>query len=108
MRLTRLLTIVIPLLPPVLHAQAPSIDGIVNAASQDGRLSPGCVAMVTGVNLGTGDATVTAGGVTAPVIIDLGSRMNIQIPFELSPGSSSVVVQVNGLSSAPYNIQLNA
>lgn len=104
----RVLSLLLPLAAAsLLPAQTPTINTVVNAASQDTRLSPGCVATITGLNLGTGDATVSIGGMNAPVIIDLGTQLNIQIPFELSAVSMNMVVTVNGQNSAPFTLNLS-
>jgi uncharacterized protein (TIGR03437 family) len=103
----RLLSVVLVLSASLAKAQTPAVSSVVNAASLDTRLAPGCVATVSGVNLGTGDATVTIGGVTAPVIIDLGNKLNIQIPFELSSGPANLTITVNGNPSAPFSLNLD-
>jgi uncharacterized protein (TIGR03437 family) len=92
---------------PALFAQAPSVTAVVNAASPDKGLSPGCVATIKGSNLGVGNAAVTIAGQTAPVIIATPSSMNIQIPFELPPGPANIVVKVEGQSSDPFSLNLN-
>jgi uncharacterized protein (TIGR03437 family) len=91
---------------PVLQAQAPTVTSVVNAASQDNRLSPGCVAIVNGSNLGIGNADVTVGGMPAAVIIGNPSQMSIQIPFELPADSTTLVVQLRGRGSASFPITL--
>jgi uncharacterized protein (TIGR03437 family) len=97
---------VLLLLGPALYAQAPVVTGVYNAASLDNRLSPGCVAIVHGSNLGVGDAQVTIGGLAAPVIIGTPTDMNVQIPFELSAGPATVTVTLYGQSSPPLNVNL--
>lgn len=103
----RLLSLSLLLAVPMLEAQTPTIKTVINAASLDTRLSPGCVAVVTGSNLGTGDATVTIGGISAPVIIDLGNTLNIQVPFELPPGPANMVINVDGQNSNAMSLNLS-
>ena len=95
------------ILLPVVYAQAPAVTGVYNAASLDNRLSPGCVAIVHGSNLGVGNATVTVGGQIAPVIIGTPTDMNIQIPFELSAGQTSLTVELQG-HTASFSVNLAA
>ena len=102
----RLLSVSLLLTAGALYAQTPAITGILNAGSRDFRLSPGTIATVSGVNLGTGDADVTMGGIEAPIVIDLGNQLNIQIPFELGVGRVPLVVTVNGRQSDPYMVDL--
>jgi uncharacterized protein (TIGR03437 family) len=89
-----------------LLAQAPLVTGVYNAASLDNRLAPGCVAIVHGSNLGTGEADVTIGGQSAPVIIGTPTDIYVQIPFELSTGGTTATVTVSRKNSAPFNVNL--
>ena len=75
------------LLAGALHAQAPAVTGVYNTASLDGRLSPGCLAIVRGTNLGFGDADVTIGGQPAPVIF--GTNVDIYLINAASVAGSS-------------------
>ena len=90
----------------VLRAQTPTVIRVVNAASLDNRLAPGCVAIVHGSNLGIGDGVVTIGGMQAPVILGTPTDMNIQIPFELKPGPASLIVELAGHRSVPVDLML--
>src|SRR3954447_15445102 len=96
------------LMAGTLLAQAPAVTGVHNTASLDNRLSPGCLAVIRGSNLGFGDADVTIGGQTAPVIFGTPGSMNVQIPFELSPGATTLTVALQGRSSAPFRVNLAA
>jgi uncharacterized protein (TIGR03437 family) len=89
-------------LAAALQAQRnPVITGVVNAASQDGRLSPLCMVDVLGTDLGT-DKTVGAfvGGRQAKIVSAGSSRWRIVIPGTVTPGASTVEIGI----SAPFNI----
>jgi uncharacterized protein (TIGR03437 family) len=103
----RLLWLLLIGIAPVF-AQSPSVSSVLNAASLDNRLSPGCIAVVNGSNLGFGNAVVLVGGVPAPVIIGGPAQISIQVPFEADPGRTSLVVQVYGRRSPPFSIKLTS
>src|SRR5436305_7409194 len=87
----------------VLHAQAPLLKSVFNAASGDTRVSPGTLAVVRGENLfgatGTNGVsletpTVVVGGRQAPVL-SIPDRyavgIEVQLPAELTPGATTVI-----------------
>src|SRR6185295_20155175 len=97
-------------------AQVPTIQRVVNAPSLTTPLCPGGIAAVIGTNLGPttlfkGQATgltVTVNGSNAPVYSSFASQLGIQIPFDVPPGTATVVVKYFDLTSAPFTIQLSA
>jgi uncharacterized protein (TIGR03437 family) len=108
-----------------LQPVTPSIStgGVVNAASFTAQISPGALASVFGSNFtGTGlDASadlplpsslggvsVLVNGKTAPVLYVNSNQINFQIPWETAPGSATVAVSVNGLTSTKVNITVLA
>jgi uncharacterized protein (TIGR03437 family) len=106
----------------LLQPQTPAISkgGVVNAASFAAAFSPGALATVFGSNFtGTGllsvassvplasslgGVSVQVNGVAAPVLYASSTQINFQIPWETKPGSATVVMSVNGFTSATVNI----
>jgi uncharacterized protein (TIGR03437 family) len=76
-----------------LFAQGPpSIANVVNAASQDNRLSPACVADIIGSNLGT-DPTVVVmiGGRTPATVVSASPTVwRVWIPDSVPPGTTTI------------------
>jgi len=92
-------------------AQTPAVTGVVNAFSFVPSLSPGVLASVNGTNFGTDKTalTVTVGGKqTAVLIAATNTQVNVQIPVDLQPGATTLVVTRSGAASAPFNITLAA
>lgn len=94
---------------------------VANSASGDvGELAPGSLATIYGSGLATstatasgfpiplslGGASVTVGGVSAPILYASSGQLNIQIPFEVPPGNAVVSVSVGGnvVESGSFNI----
>ena len=91
---------------------APQIKagGIVNAASYSTTLARGSLATIFGTNLSTstaqalplpwakslGGASVTVGGVAAPLYYASPTQINFQVPYEVPAGSSANVVATSG------------
>lgn len=81
-----------------------TISRVLNAASLDNRLSPGCLVKVRGTDLGTSIGTpVTVGGKAAAVVAAAPTEFTIQIPFDAPTGAS--VVQVG--SSPPFPVTVS-
>jgi uncharacterized protein (TIGR03437 family) len=109
-----------------LQPQTPKIStgGVVNAASLAAAFSPGALATVFGSNFtGTGlnsvasslplaanlgGVSVQVNGVSAPVLYASATQINFQIPWETKTGSATVVVSVNGITSATVNITVQS
>jgi uncharacterized protein (TIGR03437 family) len=94
---------------------------VANSASGDvGELAPGSLATIYGSGLATstaaasgfpiplslGGASVTVGGIAAPILYASPGQLNIQIPFEVPPGNAAVSVSVGGnvVESGSFNI----
>jgi uncharacterized protein (TIGR03437 family) len=70
----------------------PAISNVVNAASQDKRLSPACLADIIGSNLGT-DPTVAVlvGGKTPATVVSAGAaKWRVWIPDSVPPGPTTI------------------
>jgi uncharacterized protein (TIGR03437 family) len=83
-----------------LFAQGvPNIARVVNAASQDNRLSPACLADIIGTNLGT-DASVGVliGGQKAAKIVSISStKWRVWIPDSVQPGQTTIELGASAL-----------
>jgi uncharacterized protein (TIGR03437 family) len=83
-----------------LFAQGiPNIAKVVNAASQDNRLSPGCLADIIGNSLGT-DASVGVliGGQKAAKIVSISStKWRVWIPDSVQPGQTTIELGASAL-----------
>ena len=106
----RILTLscALALTTPLLWGQAPTVTGVFNAASLDTRLAPGAAATVFGANLGPAPVTVQVGGKAAHIINAIANQLNVQLPFDLATGSTTLIVQRGGQSSAPFSIVVDA
>lgn len=99
-----------------LLAQAPTIAAVVNTVSPTANtlLCPGILATIYGTGFGStaSSVSVTVGASTAYVETATGevtpSQMNIQLPYDVPVGPTTVVVTVAGSSSAPFNITIQA
>ena len=87
-------------------------NGTVNGASfaPGAGVSPGGIASTFGQNFSAQSASaisVQLNGITAPVFASGPKQVNFQVPVELSGVSqASLVVTVNGISSAPTTVAL--
>ena len=113
--LLRLLSILALALPSTLVGQTPAVISVVNSVTGDTRLSPGVLATVAGVNLADGKPPVVmVGGRPAPFVSSLGEdsamdlTFEIQVPVELPPGPTTLVVTTSARSSVPFDITLAA
>lgn len=93
--------------PPVA---TPSVTGIVNAATfASGPLVPGSIATVMGSGFSPGTLTVTFDGLPAQILFSNDTQINLLIPTALlSKTSAQMVVQANGIPSAPQTVPLTA
>ena len=88
---------------------APTVASVVNAFSLGPQLSPGALAIIFGSNFGSGPAsgvTVSVGGKPAYIFAVNPTQVNVQIPYEVSPGATNLTVAVNGAGSAPFSLTL--
>ncbi len=94
-------------------------DGLRNAAGFGPRLSPGSLASLFGAGLveglaipirGTsgalGGLSITVGGRPAPLLFALPFQANLQLPYELPPGSQTVEV-TSAYGAARFDVTLD-
>lgn len=92
----------------------PSVTSVYNAYSYQTTLCPGLVAVVAGANFGTDPtkASVSVGGKPGYVYTASGTysatSMLVQIPFEATPGQTTLTVTVAGQAASAFNITLVA
>jgi uncharacterized protein (TIGR03437 family) len=95
-----------------LLAQAPTIKAIVNNAIQTSSvLCPGLVASIYGTGFGSGTAStvkVYVGGQPAYVIGGVGTQIDVQLPFNIPVGASTITITTAEGSSAPFDVTLAA
>lgn len=113
---------------PTLLAQTPVIESVLNNVSFDGRLSLGVQARVEGQNLSAApaefcngpipwqtsvspcNAMVLINGEPAPVRNNSATRIQFQIPFDVSakgaPAPIEIIVDVAGVRSEPVMVEL--
>ncbi|MGD0438847.1 MAG: IPT/TIG domain-containing protein, partial [Bryobacteraceae bacterium] len=102
----------------VAVASAPTISGIVNAASYTGAaLSPGELITIFGTNIGpatpagmtisngyvttsVSSVSVTVDGKNAPLIYVSQNQISAQVPYEVTIGANKAVVVTNGTNPA--------
>ncbi len=91
-------------------AQAPTVTSVINSGSLGTQLCPGMLASVYGTNFGT-DASavsVSVGETSAYVFATIvATQINIQIPYGLATGATTLTVTVAGVQSAAFPITLN-
>jgi uncharacterized protein (TIGR03437 family) len=99
-------------------ANTPSISAVVNGASfAAGPVAAGSAITIVGKNLAAsteqfgsappttlGGATVTVNGQNIPLFYASPTQINGQLPFEVQPGTASIKVTVNGVSSSAANL----
>ena len=81
-----------------VNAQNPTVSGVQNAASFSSRVSPGTIVTILGSNLGgtLADTTVTVSGLNAPILFVSDSQINVQLPYDLPFGPTTLRVTVHG------------
>lgn len=103
----------------MLQPQAPAIfaNGVVNGARFKALIAPGELASVFGTSfadqnqgatlpLGTslGGVSVTVNGKAAPILYVTPYQVNFQVPWETTGSTASVIVTVNGRTSAAISV----
>jgi uncharacterized protein (TIGR03437 family) len=108
--------------PPAIPAPAITSGGVVNAFSSLPSIAPGSLFSIYGTNLAAGDGRATStplpeslngtsvgiNGTPAPLLFVSTTQINAQMPFEISPGTATVVVQSGVLPSAPAKVDVRA
>ncbi len=94
---------------PFVYSQ--TINALVDAASSTADVSPGALATIYGTNLAGGvgvasnivtsleGVTVTINGYAAPLLYVSPTQINLQIPYEVQPGSATVMLLSDGYQS---------
>jgi uncharacterized protein (TIGR03437 family) len=112
-------------LAPALGCAQPSVSSVLNAASYDGAISPGCWVAVMGSGLAStpleaegtaavlptslGGVSVTVNGIPAELLYVSAKQINLVIPLDVVIPQNTVVpliVTSDGAVSKPYNIRL--
>ncbi|MBZ5610450.1 MAG: hypothetical protein LAP38_19485 [Acidobacteriia bacterium] len=91
-----------------LAAPAPAITAVLNSASGDTRLSPGCLATVSGTNLKGQSMSVQVSGKPVGLINAAAASLSIQIPVDASTGPAILTEQRDALTSGSFNLTLDA
>jgi uncharacterized protein (TIGR03437 family) len=93
-----------------LHAQAPKVSAVTNAASLSPIVGPGALVAILGDNLGNNPATtsVTIGGLNAPVVFASDRQVIAQVALDMPAGPTSVVVAADGGISLPFDVTIAA
>ena len=95
-----------------LLAQAPTVTAIVNNAIQTSTvLCPGLAVSIYGTGFGSGTASsvhVFVGGQPAYVLGGFSTQIDVELPFNIPVGASTVTVTTASGSSAPFSITLAA
>lgn len=108
--------------PLSLLAQTPTIQGVTDSATYGPRVAPGSLASIFGSNLasqtesassfplptGMGGASVTIGGVTAPLLYVSATQINFQVPSSLTAGTSKLVVNGPGGASSSFSVTITS
>ncbi len=97
------------------------VNGVVNSANFQPKISQGALASIGGVNfssvkatatvplgLSLADVTVTVNGVLAPILYVQPTLINFQVPWQTQPGTATVQVTVNGVSAQPVTVTVGA
>jgi uncharacterized protein (TIGR03437 family) len=99
-----------PTTPPVSTGPSVAVTKVVNAATfETTPLVAGSLATVMGQNLSGKAVAVTFDGIAADLLYMGASQINLRVPASLaSKTSSTLVVTVDGVSSAPQVVPLTA
>src|SRR5579871_3469400 len=110
---------------PAVSAAGPTVTAILSAAPMaqvTGNLARGELISIYGLGLATGTssattvplpttldgATVSIGGIPAPIAFASPTQLNVQVPFEILPATTAVnvIVTVGGVSTPPIIMNL--
>jgi len=97
-------------------------NGVVSSASFQPAISPGSLATIAGSNLATSttpgaaaplpttlaEASVSVNGKAAPLLYASPTQINFQVPWETAIGNATVIVTVDGTTSAPATVPVTA
>jgi uncharacterized protein (TIGR03437 family) len=93
-----------------LTGPVPTLAAVRNAFSLTTDLSPGALVNIYGSNFGSTSSavSVTVAGKSAYIVFVSPIQVTVQIPFDASPGNTTLTVSVSGANSAPFNVSLAA
>ena len=105
--MTRLIGVLFPLcwIAAGVFGQVPTISSVSNAGTHDSRLCPGAIATISGAF--TPKATATIGGKDAYVFQATATHLTVQIPSDVSVGSTKLIVLAGGKASAALGLTLD-
>jgi uncharacterized protein (TIGR03437 family) len=108
--LTLTVTAAPPVVAPPPPPTLPALTRVVNAATFEATpLVAGSLGTIMGSHLAGKSVAATFDGVAAPILYSSDSQINFQVPVELgAKTSASLVVTVDGVSSAPHSVTLSA
>ena len=109
-------------IPTLALAAVPVVQSVTDSAGYGPRVAPGSLASLFGAGLASGTAsasgfplptslagaTVTAGGVLAPLLYASPGQINFQVPSSLKSGEVNVVVNGPGGASASFSFDVTA
>ena len=117
-----LVMLAVGLISTIGYSQTPIITGAVNGASfaQNQPISPGSLVSLVGTGLATSTAiastdplpdsiagvSVTFSGISAPLQFVSPDQINLQVPWDVQPGDTDIVVTVSGQASAAFRAQV--
>jgi len=101
---------------------APVVQSVTDSAAYGPRVSPGSLASIFGTNLASatasasafplptslGNASVTIGGASVPLLYASPTQINFQVPSALAAGSASLVVDGPGGASASFTFAVTS
>ncbi len=110
------------LIPGLLLAQVPVVQGVVDSAGYGPRVAPGSLASLFGTNLASGTASaaafplltamsgasVSVAGTPAPLLYVSPTQINFQVPSATASGDVELVVNGPGGASASFSFAVTA
>lgn len=107
---SRSLPVVLRVSAPPPPVERPLIGALVNAATfREGPVAPGSLASLFGSRLAGASVAVTFDGIAARLFYVSAAQINLLVPADLSGRTAAqLVVTVDGVPSAPYNVALTA
>ncbi len=103
-------------------AATPVVQGVTDGAGFGPRVAPGSLASIFGTNLASGEnfapgiplptslggASVTIGGIAAPLLYVNVGQINFQVPAAVKPGTVALVVMGPGGNSSTFNVTVTS
>ena len=98
----------------------PQLESVVNAASNEGFVSPGSLVTLYGKRLAAttadartseglfklGGVVVTVNGARMPLLYVSPTQINARLPWNLTPGSATIVVFADGMPSDSFQLDV--